>query len=84
MKTVHSILSDGIDVYTCFIFYFARIYHTDTDNTGMINFEQLKEALLDYGEQLEEDDIELIESVVDKYDDKIVVNGMKLGFFLIF
>ena len=47
----------------------------DKQDMGIIEFEDLKQILLKYGEQLDEDDIELFEKSVNVSDGKIIVDG---------
>lgn len=44
---------------------------------GVINFEELKEIITKYGEQLDEDEIDLFEHSVNVSDGKIIVDGKK-------
>ena len=48
----------------------------DKQDMGIIEFEDLKQILLKYGEQLDEDDIELFEKAVNVSDGKIIVDGI--------
>jgi len=47
----------------------------DKQDMGIIEFEDLKQILVKYGEQLDEDDIELFEKAVNISDGKIIVEG---------
>jgi len=47
----------------------------DKQDMGIIEFEDLKQILLKYGEQLDDDDIELFEKAVNVSDGKIIVDG---------
>lgn len=56
-------------------FHLRKTVIVDQKDTGIMVFDELKNVLMKYGEQLDDDEIELFESSVNVSDGKIIVDG---------